>query len=485
MSKVTYKYLQGVKQIVYTEPTEQKKKHSKQLTSTTEQNTGKDQGQTYDVMDLLDTKVNTNTTTNEQNQSDIFYDMGFNDSMYTNNTESEEPTVTENFEDNLYNLDENKHKHYNTDEFIQYSIDFNNKVSAKEARTSIESRLPFIVDKADFKSFSDQRASKKNKKSAVIRETDGIYKPMVKMRKSGLTSEYKNTTPERIGFITVTQSPQLDRNFNTDLKPTRSKSKTKKLDKIVGILNEKFIISKKKGFNKRKIGYLPVSLSETQPLERFDNITEDEIITQQAKHSKSQNEQAYYDRLYSQKKLLENEQERGSNSSGSVQRYVEVIEDKGMGRFVVIAALLIVIWFIISTLLNSPLADNWSLDGLNIIKTEEQTNYEETNLELTMNATPTLRNNELNINLSSVEIEGITFTLEIIDNETEETVYESTELNSGTNIDVISIDNELYQNNTDENVYREVTVSCETFKEGKFIGEIEQNIEIKIKPQSE
>lgn len=471
MSKVTYRFLQGVKQEVHQEHRE---------IATTSVYRKEASGQKNEVSEMFsndfyntsDEQATTSTTTSTTNEFDL---TGFDDSLYTNSTE-EEPASTENFEDNLYTQQEQQDiERKNTDEFIQYNIDFDSKVSAKEARTSIESRLPFIVDKADFKSFSDQKASNRNKKSAVIRETDSIYKPTYKMKKSGLTSEYKAATPERIGFINVTKTPQLDKSFNSNLKSTRAKSKTKQLDKIVGILNERFIIQKKKGFNKKKLGYLPVELAEIQTLESFENITEEEIKT------KSENEKAYYDRLYAQNKILAHEQER----TGSVQRYVEIVENRGMGRFIFLIAIFIVIWFIINTLLHSPLTDNWSLDGLNLIKTEEQTIETETNIELTMNATPTLKENELNINLSSVEVEGITFTVEIIDNETKVVIYKSEELPSGTEIEQIEINNSLYENNTDENLYGQAIVRCETFKEGKYLGEIEQDIEIKIKPISE
>lgn len=473
MSKVTYRFLQGIKQEVHKEHREIASAHRNETS-----------GQRNDVSEMFSNDLyNTSSeqeSTNENTFTNNEFDLsGFDDSLYTNSTE-EESASTENFEDNLYTQQGQQDiERKNTDEFIQYITEFDSKVSAKEARTSIESRLPFIVDKADFKSFSNQKASKRNKKSAIIRETDNIYKPYSKMRKSGLTSEFEETTPERIGYITVTKTPQLDKSFNSNLKPTRAKAKTKQLDKIAGILNEKFIIHKKKGFNKKKLGYLPVELAEIQTLDSFENITEDEINSSE-KHSKSENEKAYYDRLYIQKKLLEHEQER--EQAGGVQRYVEIIEDRGIGRFIFIVALIIVIWFIINTLLHSPLADGWSRDGLNIIKTEEQINYEETDIEITMNATPTLKNNELNINLTSVEIFGVTFTVELIDDETGLVVYESEELSSGTSIDTIFIENNLYENYTDENLYKQAIIRCETYKGGKYIGEVEQNIEIKIKP---
>ena len=488
MSKVEYRFLQGLKQEEFKQQKEKQRQKGENTYKSTNENTyaennyGESTGLEMFSDDLYSQTTTSFETTSFETTS--FETTGFDDSLYNNSTANEPIASIENFEDNLYMQQELIRK--NTDEFIQYITEFDSKVSAKEARTSIESRLPFIVDKADFKSFSNQKASKRNKKSAIIRETDNIYKPYSKMRKSGLTSEFEETTPERIGYITVTKTPQLDKSFNSNLKPTRAKAKTKQLDKIAGILNEKFIIHKKKGFNKKKLGYLPVELAEIQTLDSFENITEDEIMS--TKTSKSENERVYYDRLYTQKKLLEREQERkqGSRSGKGTQKYVEIVEDRGMGHFIFLAALIIVIWFSVNTLLNSPLADGWSLDGLNLIKTEEQTNYEETNLELTMNATPTLKNNELNINISSVEIDGIKFTVEFIDNETKEVIYKSTELNSGTEIEQIELNergSELYQNNTEESLYKQATVRCETFKDGKFIGEIEQNIEIKIKPQ--
>lgn len=482
MSKVAYRYLQGVKRIAYTDPT--KPSEQTDPTDKTNKTVQSDQSdQEYDAMSLFNTMTNNKSDTSniENNPLDEF---GFDSSMY-NNT-SEETIDTENFEENLYKSEQDQqNQQHNTDEFIQYSIDFNNKVSAKEARTSIESRLPFIVDKADFKSFTDQRTSKKNKRSAVIRETDSIYKPVVKMRKSGEQNEFNITSSERVGFITVQSTPQLDKNFNTKQSQQRPKSITKKLDRIAGILNEKFIITKRKPFNTKKIGYLPVSLSEIQPLETInDNINLSE--------PSDKNQTAYYDRLCIQKKLLEHEQER--NQTEPIQRYVELVESRGIGRFVYLAALIIVILFVLNTFKNSGLTEGWSRDGLNIIKTQEQTIETETNIELTMNATPTLsEEKQLNLNLTSQSVENISFTVEIIDNETEEIVYSTEEqLPSGSSIDTIEINSSLYDNNTDESLYRTATVRCKTYKGdnrgdngGKYIGEVEQTIEIKIKPTSE
>lgn len=494
MSKVAYRYLQGVKRIVYSDPTKSSNQTDptlKQSASTinseqkTDQQDQSDQtSQEYDAMSLFNTMTNnsSDTTNIENNPLDEF---GFESSMY-NNT-SEEPIDTENFEENLYKSEQDQqNQQHNIDEFIQYSIDFHNKVSAKEARTSIESRLPFIVDKADFKSFTDQRTSKKNKKSAVIRETDSIYKPVVKMRKSGEQNEFNITSSERVGFITVQSTPQLDKNFNTKQSQQRPKSITKKLDRIAGILNEKFIITKRKPFNTKKIGYLPVNLSEIQPLDYIDiEVTEQVEATGQALNK---NQTAYYDRLCIQKKLLEHEQER--NQTEPIQRYVEIVESRGIGRFVYLAAIIIVLWFVLNTFKNSDLGKNWSLDGLNLIRTQEQTIETETNIELTMNATPTLEENKLNLNLTSQSVENISFTVEIIDNETGERVYSTEEqLPSGSSIDTIEINSSLYNNNTEESLYRTATVRCKTYKgdnnSGKYIGEVEQAIEIKIKPTSE
>lgn len=487
MSKVVYRYLQGVKRVVYTDPTKptEQTDPTDRTNKTNQPDQSNQSDQEYDAMSLFNT-MTTNTSDTSNIENNPLNEFGFDSSMY-NNT-SEEPIDTENFEENLYKSEQDQqNQQHNTDEFIQYSIDFNNKVSAKEARTSIESRLPFIVDKADFKSFTDQRASKKNKKSAVIRETDSIYKPVVKMRKSGEQNEFNITSSERVGFITVQSTPQLDKNFNTKQSQQRPKSTTKKLDRIAGILNEKFIITKRKPFNTKKIGYLPVSLSEIQPLETInDNITLSE--------PSDKNQTAYYDRLCIQKKLLEHEQER--NQTEPIQRYVEIVESRGIGRFVYLAALIIVILFVFNTFKNSDLGKNWSIDGLNIIKTQEQTIETETNIELTMNATPTLsEENQLNLNLTSQSVENISFTVEIIDNETEEIVYSTEEqLPSGSSIDTIAINNSLYDNNTDESLYRTATVRCKTYKgdkrggknnTGKYIGEVEQAIEIKIKPTSE
>lgn len=477
MSKVEYRFLQGVKQL----------KFKDQQSQQTQQNQQNQQSDSYDgTLELFDNTLYEGTETPSENN--MFNDMGFDDSMYNNEAPNTYEQSTDEFGEELYkSASTQETERRNTDEFIQYNIEFNRKVSSKEARTSIESRLPFVVDKADFKSFSDQKASKKTKKSTIIRETDSIYKLQAKMRKSGLSNELERKSQERIGFVEVTKTPQLDRSFNNDSKSTRSKSKTKQLDKIVGLLNEKFIIRKKKGFNKAVVGYLPVELSEIQTLDSF-NITDEEIQTGETTRAKAENITAYNDRLYKQQKLLEKEVQRNNE----VQRYVEIIEDKGISRFIYIIALFIIIWFIINTLLHSSLANGWSRDGLNLIKTEEQTIETETNIAISINTTPIMKKGKLNINLSSEKVEGMTYKIEIIDKESQEIIYQSNEqLESGVSISEIEIDKselsksmkKVYFNTTDENIYREAMMRCETYKNNKLLGEIEQLIQIKIKPK--
>ena len=272
--------------------------------------------------------------------------------------------------------------------------------------------------------------------------------------------------------------------FNTDFSRDRAQSKTKKLDKIVGILNSKFIIHKYKGFNKKKIGYIPIKLDEVQTLDNFDNVTSDEIA-----ELNNNNEQAYFDRLYKQSKLLKQQQEK----ENSVQRYVEVVEDIGIKRFIYIFLLLITIAFSYRTLKNSSLAEDWNFDPKNLIlfKTEEQTIFNENNIEIGMNVTPTFKNNVINLNLISEEVDNISFTCEIIDNETGLNLYKSDELiKSGTSITNIEIKEEevpeelreIYFSSNENNIYRSATVRCETYKGlDEYLGDIEQQIQIKIK----
>lgn len=492
MSKIEYKYLKGVKKIEEQIPKEFQ--HCDEQTEHYESGSLEEFESLYDT-EATSTPLNPSIENNESlednesiennegtesfsNTLDLFGDDMYNDEP-SPSTEQSEPSTepseqsepNSDFSESMYKLSS---KILNTEEFIQYNIDYNNKVSAKEARTSIETRLPFIVDK---------NTSGGNTRS-VLTDSDSIYRLETKMRKTGEQNEFNISSSHRIGFIKVSSNSEHEINFNTTPLPTRPSYKTKRLNnKVVGLLNERFIIRRKRPFNTKKLGYLPVTLADIQTLNGLD-----EKLDETENMNKRQ--QLYFDRLYQQKKLLE---EAEINRIDNVQNYVEIVESKGAGALIFLIALIIVIWFIIYTIFNNGGFKNWHFNpkNFNVFKTQEQTIEKDTNIEFTMNATPTYQKeqNTLNLNMTTVSKDDVYFTVDIQSIDGTKSYYESDKMKSGDSLESIGLTAPLAETDQSEAsaTSKELLVICKTYKltestgEYIYLGELEQQISVTIK----
>ena len=409
-----------------------------------------------------------------QEQKDIFLNW-FDPDDYANTPLEEDNTVaTENTETSIeetpdslaFNIsDYNQstafiHKTIkNIDSFNKYSLDITNntihqRIDFKEARTSIEHKQPFVVTKF-------------GKKTKAPEDIDGFYRTVSKMP---IQSNMNSVQNQRIGFVLA------DRMFKEyklrDPHPSqlsnRHKKKTAFSDKeyqraeaafnkqkrlFRGIIDDEYLIFKKKPANTKKIGYL--HLNETD---------------------QSQN-QSYY---------------------------VEVIQDRGykwlFNLFIILllAASLTIgaKWYID----NNP---DWHFNKnfLTLYKTAEQIDYINNELQIGFNATPVLTNatdtadtgteaNTLNINIvsSTADTEStgtIFFKPRLYINN--EIVYESEELlPAGSIIPTIELNTTL-----SEGEY-EGQLKCRAYKSSvpnnsdlaQYMGDIESSLIITVKTLS-
>lgn len=298
------------------------------------------------------------------------------------------------FDDDIYeqNTDSNNKGQSviisNIDDFRKYSISFDNMVTHKEARTSIEEKRPFIV-------------AKRGKKKSFAEDIDTIYKTLPKMKIAD-----KNV--QRIGFIVAEEKA---RSF-----------KLKKKNKYAGVINEEFLISRRKGFNQKKVGYL---------------------------------------------QLME--------STASKDLYVEVTTNRGYKWL----AILIIIISLLGAFIALKDWDGWHLakKGLTLYKTEEIIEYKESALNISLNATPVLKDGNVNINLSSEQAEGITFIARLYLVDTEELIYESKEMQAGEGVAKIEISTEL------EVGEHKCNLVCESYKNGNYLGTVESSLLLKVKEE--
>lgn len=276
----------------------------------------------------------------------------------------------------------------NIDGFRKYNLSTDCVITHKEARTSIEEKRPFVV-------------AKRGKKSGIAEDIDTIYKTLPKMRIAD-----KNV--QRIGFIVAGQ------------KASQLNLKEKKKDKYRGVINDEFLITKKKSFNYKKIGYLPLE-----------------------------------------------------ESTASKDLYVEVTANRGYKWL----AILIIIIGLISVFIGLKDWDGWHFakKGLTLYKTAEVIEYTESELNITHNATPTLKDGSVNLNLSSEQTEGITFVTRLYLVNTEELIYESEEMQAGEGVAKIELSTEL------ETGEHECRLVCESYKNGNYLGTVESSLLITVK----
>lgn len=273
----------------------------------------------------------------------------------------------------------------NIDGFRKYSLDTECVVTHKEARTAIEEKRPFIV-------------AKRGKKLGMAEEVDTIYKTLPKMKIS-------NKNVQRIGFLIA------------DERATQCKLKDKK--KYRGIANDEFLITKKKGFNQKKIGYLP--LEET---------------------------------------------------TATKDLYVEVTTNRGYKWLIVLLLIICLICLFIAT---RDLADwHFNKNGLTFYKTKEITEFEENELSISLNATPFLKSGSVNLNLSSEYAEGVTYVARLYD-ENSNLIYESEELKAGEGISKIELLKDLSIGK------HECALICESFKNENYLGTIESSLTLNVK----
>lgn len=273
----------------------------------------------------------------------------------------------------------------NIDDFNNYSLNYKSTVTCKEARTSIEEKRPFIV-------------AKRSDKKELVEGIDNIYKSLPKMK-------IADKSVERVGFVQVYKNPK------------QVKVKNKK--KYRGIANEEFLITKKKAFNQKKIGYLPL------------------------------NESTYNKDLY-----------------------VEITTSRGY-RWL---ATLLIILGLLGLFVATKDWDGWKFnkERLTLYKTQETVEYKESFLNIGFNATPVLKDNNLDILLTSDFAEGLSYKAMIYDSNND-LIYESDEIQAGDGLESIYIDSE------DTDISNICILTCETYRNGKYIGAVESEIQI-LKP---
>ena len=204
-----------------------------------------------------------------------------------------------------------------------------------------------------------------------------------------------------------------------DDKAKQFKLKDKKKKNFKGIISDEYLILKKKPFNTKKVGYIKLQEStETKNL------------------------------------------------------YVEVVQGRGYGWLIAFLGILCVLGLIIFT---RDYKDwHFNLDGLTIYKTKEVTEYKESELEISLNATPVLKDGYVNLNLSSEPVDGITYIARLYTEENE-LVYESEELKAGEEVDKIELITELLVGE------HECTLICETYRNGNYLGTLESNLVLQVK----
>jgi len=346
------------------------------------------------------TKATDNTINNEVSQSNEAADMWsdwYDDYDTVNESVSVQTDIEENGESNditgfnFSDYDNSKKKIFkNTDGFKPYSFDYEYLVTHKQARTMIEEKRPFIVSKL---------GTKRN----VVEDTDNIYHTVPKMK-------IEDKSIQRLGFVLA------------DEKVTKFRLKDKKKKRYKGVINDEYLILKKKPFNTKKIGYIKLQESTRQK-----------------------------------------------------DLYVEVITNRG---YKWLAALLLILG-LTGLYINTKDWEGWhiNLDKLRIYKTEEITEYKESELVISLNGTPVLKNGFININLSSEYTENITYVALLYD-ENNNLIYESDEINAGEGISKIEETELKGIMTTGEH---ECILICESYRNNNYIGSVESDLVLNVK----
>lgn len=363
----------------------------------------------------------------------------FDDAMYANNTPDEEenqysdfeyiknknkkdkPDKTKKFKSNSNELgtpsvlddslyeQKRKIRLKNTDNLERLNIAGSFRVTRKEALTSIEAKTPFIVGKME----DATKPNSKNKKpKPFIEEHDIVYRTIPKIRHSD------NISARRVGYLQVADKPSYQ-HFNW-----------KKTKHILGIINDEYIITKKKASNQRKIGYI---------------------------------------------KLAEDD--------SGIDKYVEVTKKKS-------TPFLLILFIMIGILLfmkNFDSIEDWHVDfsKFNVYKTEEQIEYNQRIVTINHNAEVKLEDGQIKLNLMgnkgvATETE-IMLKIKILDSSSKEVLYESEILEAGKLIQYIPITKD----------YRQGEYTCEIIcdsynaETNGYIGTINSDFIMKVNRDSE
>lgn len=327
--------------------------------------------------------------------SSLFDDDFYGNAPKRQTTQNKDNDDLDIYSDSLY--EDVKRKIYvrSTDNLERMTVDTSYRVTKREALTSIEAKTPFIVGKIDGKKLR-------------IDENDIIYKTIPKMQ------HQDRKRAMRIGYIQVSDK----------LKCRHLKLENN--ENIVGLLHDDYIITKKKGFNQEKIGYIKLK-----------------------------------------------------DDDSGIDKYVEVTKGKG-ARDLFKWLLLISIIIILS---NFKLPEDWHFDwkNLKLYKTEEQVEDKESIVEISHNAKAALVDNKIQLDLASKaesDTNGeLLFTLKIIDNSSGESVFESALLEAGSSVAEIQLDK------TYSNGEYDMVIECITYKNNKFnyIGTVESSFIMTVK----
>lgn len=334
-------------------------------------------------------------TENEQGETEIDLYNGWYDDYDDHGLQVEAMQIKKStgFDLDDYEQDVNSHKSKvdviikNTDGFHKYNFDTDYIVDIKTARTSIEEKRPFIV-------------SKVGKKLGRTEAIDTIYKTSPKMCISD-----KNV--QRLGFVVA------------DERARKFKLHDRKKKHFKGIANDEIMITKKKGFNQKKIGY--IKLAESTPRKDL---------------------------------------------------YVEVTTNRGYKWLIA----LLIILSLLGLFMFTRDWSNWhlNLDKFRVYKTEEIIKYTESELRITLNATPALKDGKVNVNISSEYVEGITYIAKLYD-ESNNLIYESNEIEAGQGLSSIELMKGLSVGE------HECLLQCESYRGGSYVGNVETDLIITVK----
>lgn len=384
----------------------------------------------------------TSEDTSADTSADSLFDFDFYDdeteaTAATTATEAEATEAPSLFDDSDYD-GINKKVRTSIDSLNKMSLSYKQIVDIKEARTDISFHRNYIV-------------AKNKGKTTKVDEMDTIYKTWLRIPRN-----MRAINSKRLGFVIAGNKKSItDFNIMEPIEPSIGNFKNKNefnkaqvvyerklrkykkaLNKYAGVLNERYLVYKKRPFNYENNGILMLD----------DNTN-----------------------------------------------YVEVVVNRGYKWLVLLAAVLIVLGFISSFVYNayikgdsSPFKDwHFNKNLLTLYKTAEQTEYENREIEISLNATPYMdENGDINLELSSytpetdpVEIDKLNYIVRLKD-EAGNLVYESNRIKVNQGLDSVNLNiNESNELKTGEN---KISVECDTYKSSKYLGTINSDLTLTV-----